>query len=272
MRRAPGRARASPEIGNDVSTPTVSTPAVSTPARCTPCTRSDDLVVLADARTPVEHEVLEQFLRKTHPDTRLLHLDDPAVAGLPDSCVVAPARVVWLPSAAPDAGQGRAPAWADLVELRTPHQPRIGAQRRIARRSPDRVHVVAGEPATVYNLRRRFHDAAETGTFVSYVRRQAVLACERAELAVIGDRYKVPQLVVEQVTSSAEFQRKVRGLASELDRPKADVLEEAKNRTVEPGDCAEQAHARPLRPGQSRLLRARVEHRCHANNSTACAS
>ena len=90
------------------------------------------------------------------------------------------------------------------------------------------MHVVAGEPATVYNLRRRFHDAAETGTFVSYVRRQAVLACERAELAVIGDRYKVPQLVVEQVTSSAEFQRKVRGLASELDRPEADVLEEAK--------------------------------------------
>ena len=114
------------------------------------------------------------------------------------------------------------------MELRTPRRPRIGAQRRIARRSPDRVHVVAGEPATVYNLRRRFHDAAETGTFVSYVRRQAVLACERAELAVIGDRYKVPQLVVEQVTSSAEFQRKVRGLASELDRPEADVLEEAK--------------------------------------------
>ena len=46
--------------------------------------------------------------------------------------------------------------------------------------------------------------------------RAAVVALERAERTVIGDRYKVPQLVAEEILDSPEFQRKLDYIADEI--------------------------------------------------------
>jgi glycerol-3-phosphate O-acyltransferase len=50
---------------------------------------------------------------------------------------------------------------------------------------------------------------------------------ERAERQLIGDRYKVPRLVAEQIASSARFRSGAANLAKQLDRPEASVLQEA---------------------------------------------
>jgi len=42
-----------------------------------------------------------------------------------------------------------------------------------------------------------------TEAFGAFIAGQAVLACDRADRAIIGDRYKVPRLVAEQITASA---------------------------------------------------------------------
>ena len=50
---------------------------------------------------------------------------------------------------------------------------------------------------------------------------------ERDERQLIGDRYKVPRLVAEQIASSARFRSGAADLAKQLDRPEASVLQEA---------------------------------------------
>jgi glycerol-3-phosphate O-acyltransferase len=191
---------------------------------------AEKVVVLADARTPFEREEVARWASRTHPGAAVLDAGASAVRGLPEWTVVVPARVAWLP---PARGGERRPSWGDLVALTNPRRPRARAQRRIARRHPDRVMVVAGEPAAVGQLRLR-HAATETASpFEEFVGRQAVLACERSEIAVIGNRYKVPRLVAEQVTASAGFQQKARDLAVELGRPEEEVMAEATDRLSE---------------------------------------
>ena len=63
--------------------------------------------------------------------------------------------------------------------------------------------------------------------FESFVAVQASLSGERAELQLIGDRYKVPRLVAEQISSSARFRRNAAELAVSSDRPEAAVVREA---------------------------------------------
>jgi glycerol-3-phosphate O-acyltransferase len=108
---------------------------------------------------------------------------------------------------------------ADLLALTNPRRPHVRLQPRIAANEPDRVHVVAGDPARISELRDRFVREVgrdDTGrAFEAFVARQAWLACERADRALIGDRYKVPRLVAEQITASARFRGKVGEIADE---------------------------------------------------------
>ena len=119
---------------------------------------------------------------------------------------------------------------SDLLALTHPLRPWALVQARIARLEPDRARVIAGEPASLGELRRRFID--ETGgddDFTTFVRRQAILAAGRAERAVIGDRYKVPRLVAEQITCLGRFRDEVAALAARLERPFEDVLADARS-------------------------------------------
>jgi glycerol-3-phosphate O-acyltransferase len=190
-----------------------------------------DAVVLAEARTPYERQAIAAWAESAHPGVPVQDLSD--LADLPQladparsgSTRLIPARVVWLP---PVRNGRRRVSMADVLALTNPRRPRAGAQARIARRSPDRVRVVAGEPATLNRLRERYESSAAEGTpFADWVALQASLSGERAERSIIGDRYKVPRLVAEQISSSARFREGAAALAAQLGRPEAQVVQEA---------------------------------------------
>jgi glycerol-3-phosphate O-acyltransferase len=155
-------------------------------------------------------------LRDTQLAARLRTGDDP---------LLVPVRVTWLPKER----EGRRQAgWSDILALRDPRRPSRRRQGRIAERDADGYRIVAGEPARVSELRARFAqrsgDArADPAALARFVVRQATFALERAERAVIGDRYKVPRLVVEEITSGRQFQARVAALADRLgmDRERA---------------------------------------------------
>ncbi|MDQ6606248.1 MAG: glycerol-3-phosphate 1-O-acyltransferase [Actinomycetota bacterium] len=188
-------------------------------------------LLLVRARSATEQRLIEEWASREYPGTAMVDREDPELAqrlseaGDPE---VVPVRVTWVPR---DRGGDRSMRFADLLALTNPHRPPARLQPRIAEREPDRVHVVAGEGATVSALRRRFHEqAGVNGTpsaFGAFVARQAVIACDRADRAIIGDRYKVPRLVAEQITATAAFRAELEKLADRSARPFEAVMAEA---------------------------------------------
>ncbi|MCW3014310.1 MAG: hypothetical protein JWO02_1402 [Solirubrobacterales bacterium] len=187
------------------------------------------VVVLADARTTTEQALIGGWAHTHHPNATLLYSGDPGlVARLKqgDDPLVLPVRVTWLPRERDGGRQARA---ADLLALTNPHRPWAPLQARIAKREPDRAGVTAGEGARASELRERFRKvsgAPGDDAFGAFVQREATVAVERSERAVIGDRYKVPRLVAEQITASAPFREEVARLAERLGRPPADVMDD----------------------------------------------
>src|SRR5687768_6493234 len=159
-------------------------------------------------RPPAPRAEVAAWARTEHPGAPLVELEDPALAeriAADADTLVVPTRVTWLPKD-PDAnGQAKL---SNLVALTDPRRPWSPVHSWIARRDPSRARVTAGEPATAGDLRQRFKKQVGSGGaagLAAFVGRQGVLACERAERAIIGDRYKVPRLVAEQITASAAF-------------------------------------------------------------------
>jgi len=161
------------------------------------------VLVLADARSRVEERVARAWAAAHHPGAEVVttgarglgkRLDDPRTE-------VVPIRVVWNPPA----GDSTAARLRDLVAVpfRSPW-PLLHAP--LAALSPDAPSVIVGESATCGHLRADFvAEAGPTDRLEEFVARRAVLACDRAERRLLGDRYKVPRLMVEQITSSQAF-------------------------------------------------------------------
>jgi glycerol-3-phosphate O-acyltransferase len=203
-----------------------------------------DVVVLASARTTIERELLADWAARNHPGAPVC-LDeaalDAALAGAGPTTTVVPVRVTWLPpTRAAEWAEGTGtppekPKASDLVALLGHRRPPAFWQRRLARNAPDRVRIVEGEAATLADLQRRHHDEAREDPLAAFVLRAGVLACERAERALIGDHYTVPRLVVEQIVASTRVRDRLRELAVEHGRTFDDVLEDMRDRL---GDLA----------------------------------
>jgi glycerol-3-phosphate O-acyltransferase len=73
--------------------------------------------------------------------------------------------------------------------------------------------MVVAEPATVAALRGRW---GGTGSFAQFVSRQARLALDRSERALLGYRYKVPKEVTEAIVDTPHFHAEVARLAARL--------------------------------------------------------
>src|SRR5580658_5569443 len=150
-------------------------------------------------------------------------LDDPAVR-------LVPLRVAWLPE---EHSGRRAARLADLLPGHDPYRPSERRQLRIAARQPARAAVLAGEPATVGELRARWVEATggtgagPDGGFAAYVARRATLALDRAEYRLLGPRYKTPSLVKEEILSSRRFRAGLRAVRRTSDSGAAPSLDEA---------------------------------------------
>lgn len=181
------------------------------------------VVALVDATSPTERELIGGWLAEggiaaefgVEAPVTQLDLDAAAVAARlvdrRDDPLVVPVRVVWLP---PERDGVRRTTFADLAALADPRRPHRLLQRRLVAKTPDRHLVLTGQPARLSELRA--NNAAVAGTaepFARAVVRAGIVALERAERGVIGDRYKVPRLVAEEILDSPEFLRRLDAIA-----------------------------------------------------------
>jgi glycerol-3-phosphate O-acyltransferase len=180
-----------------------------------PAGREDLLILLAGSPSAAERALVTQWLRDGGiQPAAVLPLNGPGLArsldqAVPETVVTA-VRVAWLPR---ERGGERRVRWADVVSQVNPRRPPVFWQNRIMRREPDRARMVVAEPATVAALRARW---GGTGSFAHFVSRQARLALDRSERALLGHRYKVPKEVTEAIVDSPDFRAEVARLADRL--------------------------------------------------------
>ena len=184
---------------------------------------------LVQAETPQERQIIARWLTEQlegQPESRRFVLaleDDRLHETLTDNpdLLVSPLRVAWLPADEDEKplSKLRAKVARAGAKLAQPT-----AQRLILSRRPDRAQVLAAEPATVNELRKRWQRVA---SFEDFVRRQAMLALDRAERALIGNQYKVARYVVEEITASPRFRAGIEALAAELDLSTEEVTNRA---------------------------------------------
>ncbi len=184
-------------------------------------------LLLLDTNTVVERDAVQRWIDAESRGADTLLIDDDRLReklANGDDPLVRPVGVAWLP---PEHRGRRRARFRDLLTLRDPWHPSVSAQRKILRSEPDRCEVVIAEPARASALRKRF-DANPGGAFEDFVRRQAHLALERAERAMVGVQYKVPKLVFEEITDSDRFSDGAAALADDLGLDRDEVLDRAK--------------------------------------------
>lgn len=209
-------------------------PAQPAPADAATSGRGRVLLVFTD--TAAERQAVEDWLLRDRAEgeaaPEMLDANDNFLGARllerADDPDIAPVRVAWLPI---DRDGSAALHLKDLVTLTRPRHPRAGVQRRILRTDPDRVRVLVGAAAPVSDLRRRFADFTGGGDeqeLGAFVRRQGVLALEREERKLTGERYKAARMVPEEILSSARVRGRLEDMATSLKRPFKDVAREAR--------------------------------------------
>jgi glycerol-3-phosphate O-acyltransferase len=181
---------------------------------------TDDALVLAAVSSSVELELLDDWLRRQrqdHPHAHVEVLQIPANEPPPgvvaqlvkhleadDQRSVVPVRVFWVP----ESHVSNRSKILGLLAGRDPYRPTARRQSKILRSDPSRARVVAGEPATVAELRQQWLDntaGEDVRDFARFVTRRAVLAIERVEYRLLGPEYKSPRLVKPEMLASARF-------------------------------------------------------------------
>ncbi|PPJ11273.1 glycerol-3-phosphate acyltransferase [Nocardia nova] len=194
-------------------------------------------VALVDAVSPVERELIGGWLAEGGIAAELgidapvtqIDLDATAIAarlvGRRDDPLVIPIRVLWLP---PERDGVRRTTFADLALLSNPRRPHRLLQRRLVDKAPDRHLILTGQPARLSDLRTNNPGAAESSEpFARAIVRAGTVALERAERSVIGDRYKVPRMVVEEILDSPDFLRRLDTIATETGTEPREVYRRA---------------------------------------------
>ncbi|MFF3574772.1 glycerol-3-phosphate 1-O-acyltransferase [Nocardia jiangxiensis] len=207
------------------------------PAPPAPGGAPQSVVALVDAGSPVERELIGGWLAEGGIDAEFgvdapvtqLDLDAEAVAlrlvGRRDDPLVVPIRVLWLPA---ERDGVRRMTFADLATLSNPRKPHRLLQRRLVHKAPDRHLVLTGQPARLSELRANNPAVAGSADpFARAIVRAGIVALERAERAVIGDRYKVPRLVAEEILDSPEFLRRLDRIADDTGASPREVYRRA---------------------------------------------
>ncbi|MGD0244846.1 MAG: glycerol-3-phosphate 1-O-acyltransferase [Streptosporangiaceae bacterium] len=156
----------------------------------------------------------------------------PAAVLAGDDTRLVPVRVAWLPE---EHGGRRAARLHDVLPGQDPYHPSERQQRRILARQPSRAIVLAGQPATVGALRKRWAETTGGDDFPGYVARRATLALDRAEYQLRGPRYKTPSLVRDEILSSRRFRE---GLRTVSRAGSASSASDASVASVAPGGSA----------------------------------
>ena len=172
---------------------------------------------LLDARDDSEVRLLREWVDAQRPETDSVPPHSFIAGNILDSVPVKddaiwmqPLRIAWLPSA-------RAPFFK--------------ARRRwLAKHQPERVAYIAGDGASLGELRERLAGSDDSITeeeLSAFVTSQALIALERSERTVRGARYKVPRILPSDVFANLPFRNLLANVAQQRDRSAEDVNDQA---------------------------------------------
>jgi glycerol-3-phosphate O-acyltransferase len=180
---------------------------------------TDDALVLASVSSPAERGLVNDWVseqRRAHPDAKVEVLELPGDEPPPavvaqlvkeldagEGRSVVPVRVFWVPAGLPT--RVKVVGW---LSGRDTYRPPDMLQRRILRKDSSRARIVAGDPATVSELRQQWQDTTvgeSPREFARFVLRRASLAIERIEYRLLGPEYKSPRLVKPEMLESSRF-------------------------------------------------------------------
>jgi glycerol-3-phosphate O-acyltransferase len=205
------------------------------------------IVAVLDVAHGVEQSELERFLHASVSEHAiaadvkecLLPIardpENPPVANLlpmlslPGDTPILPLRVVWRTSLQEKSTRPRP---RDLL-FGNPRRPSPGQARRILRQNPERAVCVAGEPATIDQLRDRLRQLRgsepDDQALASFIAGQAGLALDVAERRLQGSRYKVPRRVADTLLASGKFREALSEIAADTGRSMDDLLQESED-------------------------------------------
>jgi glycerol-3-phosphate O-acyltransferase len=205
----------------------------------------ETLIVLLDVAHAVEQEELERYLAESlrhyavaatvhrvalpiardpeNPPTTSLR----PLLSLPEHTCVLPLRVVWRTSLEEKSSRPRP---RDLL-FGTLRRPGPWRARSIRRQHPERVVCIAGEPASIGDLRARLEaqrgEAVDDDVLATFVATQAGLALDVAERRLQGSRYKVPRSVATTLLGSARFRSAVENISRDTGRSVDELTRES---------------------------------------------
>jgi glycerol-3-phosphate O-acyltransferase len=202
------------------------------------------LIVILDVAHAVEQAELEKYLEASlgeHAIDSQVHRvvlpvsrdeeNPPTLAlrpllGLDGSTCVLPLRVVWRTSLEEKSIRPRP---RDLL-FGNPRKPGPTRAKRILRQHPERAVCIAGQPATLAELRERMEarrgDAGDEA-LVGFIAGQAGLALDVAERRLRGSRYKVPRRVASSLLARAKFRAAVEDVSEQTGRAMPELMEES---------------------------------------------
>ncbi|MFM9035369.1 MAG: glycerol-3-phosphate 1-O-acyltransferase [Mycobacterium sp.] len=201
---------------------------------------SDDALVLASVSSKAESDLLDDWLqgqRRAHPEAKVEVLriphSDPSpgllnelagTLGEAGDRSVVPVRVFWVPGGLPTRVKV-----VGLISGRDTYRPPERLQRAILKKDPSRARIVAGEPATVSELRQQWQQNTVGGSpadFARFVLRRANLAIERMELRLLGPEYKSPHLLTDELMASTRFMDGLEGIPGATPEKAEEMLNE----------------------------------------------
>ncbi|MEM9254068.1 MAG: glycerol-3-phosphate 1-O-acyltransferase [Pseudomonadota bacterium] len=210
-----------------------------------PEVEAEQVLFLLDARNDVEKRLLNDWLNQHDSDrvsrasrlalnlvTDQRDVDSSALAKAlmeSASALIVPLRAAWVPL---DKTLDSGPRVRDLL-LGDPRHPTAAGARRILKTSPDRLHLLRGEPDTVSNLQARHgrqHQGATEGgeAFARFVMRQAAIVLDLAERRLQGGRYKVPRHVAASLLADGAYNQALDELAANTGKDKQSLVREAR--------------------------------------------
>ncbi|NQV04985.1 glycerol-3-phosphate 1-O-acyltransferase [bacterium] len=202
-----------------------------------PDTQDRPVVVVIDASSALERRLLESWVARLRPEGGAV-----SIVAIPSSRrrrfgrrtvstelreavetggdpLLQPLRVAWLA-----AERKRPPRLLNLLTFGDVRDPNRLLQEWIVRFRPERVRIIAGEPAPASDLKRRWAEARARSPedpfdLAEFVALQASLALERADRQLRGNRYKVPRFLAEDLFSRGSVRMGLLRLAEQTGEP-----------------------------------------------------
>ncbi len=204
-----------------------------------PKDRETAVTFLLDARDDFEEELLRGWVARNGPEPdspprySIVTLSKDGANGSlertledGDRTWMQPLRIAWLPASS--AGGKRSLFEAVSGRIATPGP---FGRRWLARRHPERIAYVAGDGASLGDLRDRHAGSAAAagprGELADFIAGQALIALERSERTIRGARYKIPRILHSDVFANESFQQMLANVAQQRDHPVSEVLDKA---------------------------------------------